>query len=120
MTIANTVNQTTFRSVRLKLNEVIARVNVLGTGEVSNSTFQSFVANTNLAISSRIQVANADNKYTTKAYSAANSYVNLLLANTNAYIAQVAAASSPSSESIDYGFVISAVDPDTQRDYGTL
>ena len=73
-----------------------------------------------LLINDRIQVANVANKYATKAYAASNAYVKLLLANTNSYIATVAAAASPSSGSFDYGFIISAVDPDTQQDYGTL
>jgi len=34
-----------------------------------------------------LQVANADAKFATKAYAAANSYVNSILANTNSYIA---------------------------------
>ena len=73
-------------------------------------------------INDRIQVANVQAKYATKAYAASNSYVKLLLANTNAYIADVAAtvAAPPSSEAIDYGFITSSVDLDTRRDYGTL
>lgn len=86
------------------------------------------VTNTNTAlrllISDRLQVANADNKYATKAYAAANSYVKLLLANTNAYIAEVqasiTAANEVAQDTIDYGFITSSVDLDTSRDYGTL
>jgi hypothetical protein len=51
----------------------------------------SAITATNTAIrtlvSDRIQVANANAKFATKAYAAANSYVKTLLANTNAYIA---------------------------------
>jgi len=51
----------------------------------------SAITATNTAIrtlvSDRIQIANANAKFATKAYAAANSYVKTLLANTNAYIA---------------------------------
>ena len=46
-----------------------------------------------LLISDRIQVANVAARYATKAYAASNAYVKLVLANTNAYIAAVAASS---------------------------
>ena len=78
-----------------------------------------------LLISDRIQVANVAAKYATKAYAASNAYVKLLLANTNAYIADVAASSGGgggdfSSEALDYGFITGSIDVDTNRDYGTL
>ena len=77
-----------------------------------------------LLINDRIQVANVAAKYTTKAYAASNAYVKLLLANTNAYIADVAASSGGgggfSAEALDYGFITSSVDVETSRDYGTL
>jgi hypothetical protein len=78
-----------------------------------------------LLINDRIQVANVAAKYATKAYAASNAYVKLLLANTNAYIADVAAASGGggggfSAEALDYGLITSSVDVDLNRDYGTL
>jgi hypothetical protein len=76
-------------------------------------------------ISDRIQVANVAAKYATKSYAASNAYVKLLLANTNAYIADVAASSGGggggfSAEALDYGLITSSVDVDLNRDYGTL
>jgi hypothetical protein len=152
--IANTVSNTSFRELRSKVNEVIFVVNGLGVGNVSNSyltstfvtnsAFQSALANTNISIrtratwnaltttntvlrsliSDRIQVANVANKYATKAYAASNAYVKLILANTNSYIAdvesQIAAANEIAQDIIDYGFITSSVDVDTLRDYGTL
>ena len=94
----------------------------------SRATWAS-VTGTNTAlrilINDRIQVANVAAKYATKAYAASNAYVKLLLANTNAYIADVAASSGGggggfSSEAFDYGFITSSVDADLNRDYGTL
>jgi len=88
-----------------------------GTGGVSESTFNAALANTNLAITNvkgnltstntalriliadRLQVANADAKFTTKAYAASNAYVKQILANTNAYIASVVASGGGVSES---------------------
>ena len=100
--IANTVTTTKVKDIRLKLNEVISVVNTLQSNGI--------IANT----SQYLQVANAEAKYAT------NNYVNLILANTNAYIAEVAAAASPASEALDYGYIISPVYPDLSRDYGTL
>jgi hypothetical protein len=76
-------------------------------------------------VNDRIQVANVAAKYATKAYAASNAYVKLLLANTNAYIADVAASSGGggggySAEALDYGLITSSVDVDLNRDYGTL
>ena len=78
-----------------------------------------------ILINDRIQVANVAAKYATKAYAASNAYVKLLLANTNAYIADVAASSGGggggfSAEALDYGLITSSVDVETSRDYGTL
>jgi hypothetical protein len=116
------VSNSTFQAFVANTNAYIAATS--GTGEISNAAFQSFIANTNLAIADRLQVANADNKYTTKAYAAANSYVKLLLANTNAYIAEVqasiAAANEVVQDTIDYGFITTSADVDISRDYGTL
>jgi len=134
MTIANTVSNTTFTQLRTKVNQVIGVVNTLGTGNVSNTYLQATFAtkayaasNTavRLLINDRIQVANVAAKYATKAYAASNAYVKLLLANTNAYIADVAASSGGggggfSAEALDYGFITSSVDVDLNRDYGTL
>jgi hypothetical protein len=79
-----------------------------------------------LLINDRIQVANANAKYTTKAYAASNAYVKLILANTNAYIADVAASvgggggGGYAGETIDYGSIVTAIDIELNRDYGTL
>jgi len=78
-----------------------------------------------ILINDRIQVANVAAKYATKSYAASNAYVKLLLANTNAYIADVAASSGGggggfSAEALDYGLITSSVDVDLNRDYGTL
>ncbi len=82
---------------------------VAGGGGVSVGTFNAALANTNLAIgrlntnltgtntairtlvADRLQVANANAKFATKAYAASNTYVKQILANTNAYIASVSA-----------------------------
>lgn len=116
------VSNSTFQAFVANTNAYIAATS--GTGEVSNASFQSFIANTNLAIADRLQVANANNKYATKAYAAANSYVKLLLANTNAYIAEVqasiAAANEIIQDTIDYGFITTSADLNISRDYGTL
>ena len=75
--------------------------------KASNTYVKAILANTNLYINTkaswdsltstntalrtlindRLQVSNANAKFATKAYAAANSYVKTLLANTNAYIA---------------------------------
>ena len=132
MAIANTSSTTTVKNVRLKLNEVIGVVNTLGTGNVSNTYLQSTFAtkayaasNTavRLLINDRIQVANVAAKYATKAYAASNAYVKLLLANTNAYIADVAASGGGggySAEALDYGTITTSADAELNRDYGTL
>jgi len=132
MAIANTSSTTTVKNVRLKLNEVIGVVNTLGTGNVSNTYLQSTFAtkayaasNTALRIliNDRIQVANVAAKYATKAYAASNAYVKLLLANTNAYIADVAASGGGggySAEALDYGTITASADAELNRDYGTL
>ena len=113
----------------------------------ANSYVKSVLANTNLYIATkaswtelkgtntalrllindRIQVANVDAKYTTKAYAASNAYVKLLLANTNAYIADVAATVGSggggggySADVFDYGSIATAIDVELNRDYGTL
>ena len=132
MSIANTTTNTTLKNVRAKLNEVIGVVNTLGTGNVSNTYLQSTFATKAYAasntavrflINDRIQVANVAAKYTTKAYAASNAYVKLILANTNAYIADVAASSGSgaySAEAFDYGSITSSADVELNRDYGTL
>jgi hypothetical protein len=134
MSVANTVTTTKIKDIRLKINEIIGVVNTLGTGNVSNTYLQSTFAtkayaasNTavRLLINDRIQVANVAAKYATKSYAASNAYVKLLLANTNAYIADVAASSGGggggySSEAVDYGLITSSADIDLNRDYGTL
>jgi hypothetical protein len=108
--LANTNITTTVKGLRLKVNEIIDVVNEVGKNE---HTY--------------IQVANAEAKYATKAYAASNTYVKLLLANTNAYIASVAANAGTggggggySAEALDYGLITSSVDVELNRDYGTL
>lgn len=135
--LANTTTTTTVKSLRLKVNEVIDTVNELGQTEhtyieVANANAKfatKAYAASNVAvralINDRIQVANVAAKYATKAYAASNSYVKLILANTNAYIASVAASGGGgggdfSAEALDYGFITGSVDVDTNRDYGTL
>jgi hypothetical protein len=98
MTITNTASNTSFHDIRLKLNEVIVKVN------------------------SDLQVANASTKYATKGYAASNSYVKLLLANTNAYIASISTGSGGGggTAAIDYGSIASAIDVALNQDFGTL
>jgi hypothetical protein len=82
--IANVALSNTFDYWRIRTNEAINFINTeaANTGwAVSNTGFQSALANTNLAISDRLQVANASVTYTTIAT------FNSALANTNAYIA---------------------------------
>jgi hypothetical protein len=131
-------------AVRLLINDRIQVANVAATYQ-TKTVERAALANTNayivtraswagltgtntalrILINDRIQVANVAAKYATKAYAASNAYVKLLLANTNAYIADVAASSGGggggfSAEAIDYGFITSSVDVDLNRDYGTL
>jgi len=127
--------------VRLLINDRIQVTNVAATYQ-TKTVERAALANTNayiatraswsaltstntalrILISDRIQVANVAAKYATKAYAASNAYVKLLLANTNAYIADVAASSGGgfSSETFDYGLITSSVDIEFNRDYGTL
>jgi ABC-type uncharacterized transport system auxiliary subunit len=118
--IATKVNTTTFNSALANTNTYIA----------TKASWSAIIA-TNTAIrtlvSDRIQVANANAKYTTKAYAASNSYVKLLLANTNAYIADVAASAGTggggggfAADTFDYGSIVTAIDIELNRDYGTL
>jgi hypothetical protein len=129
-------------AVRLLINDRIQVANVATTYQ-TKTVERAALANTNayiatratwsaitgtntalrILINDRIQVANVAAKYTTKAYAASNAYVKLLLANTNAYIADVAASSGGggfSAEALDYGFITSSVDAELNRDYGTL
>lgn len=102
----------------------LANTNAYIATKASWSSLTSTNTALRLLINDRLQVANADNKYATKAYASANSYVKLILANTNAYIAEVqasiTAANEVAQDTIDYGFITSSVDLDTSRDYGTL
>jgi hypothetical protein len=137
--LANTNITTTVKGLRLKVNEIIDVVNEVGKNEhtyiqVANANAKfatKAYAASNTAvrtlISDRIQVANVAAKYATKAYAASNTYVKLLLANTNAYIASVAANAGTggggggySAEALDYGLITSSVDVELNRDYGTL
>ena len=151
--VSNTYLQSTFATkayaasntaVRLLINDRIQVANVAATYQ-TKATERAALANTNIAIAGkaswsgltstntalrilindRIQVANVAAKYATKSYAASNAYVKLLLANTNAYIADVAASSGGggggySSEAVDYGLITSSADIDLNRDYGTL
>ena len=98
--IANVATTNTFDYWRLRTNEIISFVNTgaANTGAtVANTTFQSALANTNLAVSDRLQVANAAALYSTLTQLGnTNSYIatkvntttfNSALANTNSYIA---------------------------------
>jgi hypothetical protein len=98
--IANVATTNTFDYWRLRTNEIISFVNTgaANTGAtVANTTFQSALANTNLAVSDRLQVANATALYSTLTQLGnTNSYIatkvntttfNSALANTNSYIA---------------------------------
>ena len=57
----------------------------------------SATSNIQTQINNRIQVANVAATYATKAYAAANSYVNTTLANTNSYIATIANSCNPNT-----------------------
>ena len=118
--IATKVNTTTFNSALANTNAYIA----------TKASWTAIIA-TNTAIrtivSDRIQVANANAKYATKAYAASNTYVKQLLANTNAYIAYVAANAGAggggggfAADTFDYGSIVTAIDIELNRDYGTL
>jgi len=149
--VSNTYLQATFATkayaasntaVRLLINDRIQVANVAATYQ-TKAVERAALANTNayiatratwsaltgtntalrILINDRIQVANVAAKYTTKAYAASNAYVKMILANTNAYIASVAASGGGgefSSEAFDYGFITSSADVDSNRDYGTL
>lgn len=82
--IANVELSNTFDFWRERTNEVIVQINtnVANTGYltgsfVTNTVFQSALSNTNLAIADRLQVANAEARYSNTAQ----------LANTNTAIA---------------------------------
>jgi hypothetical protein len=121
--IATKVNISTFNAALANTNAYIASISVSGGGATWSSLKATNTALRTL-ISDRIQVANVAAKYATKSYAASNAYVKLLLANTNAYIADVAASSGGgggfSAEALDYGLITSSVDVETSRDYGTL
>ena len=129
-------------AVRLLINDRIQVANVSATYQ-TKAVERAALANTNayiatratwsaltgtntalrILINDRLQVANVAAKYATKAYAASNAYVKLLLANTNAYIADVAASGGGggfSAEALDYGLITSSVDVELNRDYGTL
>jgi len=48
----------------------------IGSKFAANTYLQSYIANTNLGIRDRLQVANATSTFATKAYAASNTYVN--------------------------------------------
>lgn len=98
--IANVALSNTFDYWRIRTNEAINFINTeaANTGAtVANTTFQSALANTNLAVSDRLQVANAAALYSTLTQLGnTNAFIatkvntttfNSALANTNAYIA---------------------------------
>jgi hypothetical protein len=114
-------------AVRLLISDrlQVANVNTLLAGKATWAGLTGTNTALRILINDRIQVANVAAKYATKAYAASNAYVKLLLANTNAYIADVAASSGGggggfSAEALDYGLITSSVDVETSRDYGTL
>ena len=65
-----------------------------GTIRFPDNTIQSTAYTGGGSTTSYLQVANANAKFATKAYAAANSYVKSVLANTNSYIATKASWSS--------------------------
>jgi len=76
----------------------LAKYNEIVVANLSPLATWTSLLGTNTAIrilvSDRLQIANAAATYTTKAYAAANSYVNYVLANTNSYIATKASWSA--------------------------
>ena len=102
----------------------VANVNTLLTAKATWAGLTATNTALRILINDRIQVANVAAKYATKAYAASNAYVNLILANTNSYIAdvesQIAAANEIAQDIVDYGFITSSVDIDTSRNYGTI
>jgi hypothetical protein len=134
------VGNTSIGGTGLKIgNTSITKTGVsLGTGSITATNYSGTANNAlnlggtsaatyTLRINDRLQVANANAKYTTKAYAASNSYVKLLLANTNAYIADVAASAGTggggggfAADTFDYGSIVTAIDIELNRDYGTL
>ena len=121
--------------IKIKRSSVAGKVPTtadIATGELAINTKDKKIYSSNgTAVFSftndYLQVSNANLKFATKAYAASNSYVNLVLANTNSYIADVYASIGAggggggfSSEAVDYGYITSTFDPDLNRDYGTL
>jgi hypothetical protein len=114
--------------VTLGVGSTISSTNYTGTSNNTLNLGGTSAATYNLRINDRIQVANANAKYTTKAYAASNTYVKQLLANTNAYIAYVAANAGAggggggeyAADVFDYGSIVTAIDIELNRDYGTL
>ena len=122
--------------IKIKRSSVAGKVPTtsdIATGELAINTKDKKIYSSNGTFvfgftDNYLQVANANQRYATKAYAASNSYVKLILANTNSYIADVYAAIGSggsggagfSSEAVDYGYITSAIDPDLNRDYGTL
>ncbi len=68
------------------LGDLLQVANAVATYQ-TKAVERAALANTNARFSAYLQVANADTRFATKAYAASNSYVNTILANTNAYIA---------------------------------
>ena len=74
-------------------------------------TAGAVVSGSSANLSSYLQVANAEAKYATKAYAASNTYVNALFASGGGgYAAEV----------FDYGTIVTDIDVELNRDYGTL
>jgi chorismate mutase/predicted acyltransferase (DUF342 family) len=98
---------------QLKITTNSGQVETLASNSYVTATFQTkaveraALANTNYSVNiihnniqstnsalrglvnNRLEIANADAKFATKAYAASNAYVKLILANTNAYIASI-------------------------------
>jgi hypothetical protein len=128
--VSNTYLQSTFAtkayaasntSIRPLINDRLQVANA--NAKFATKAYAASNTDVRLLINDRLQIANAAAKYATKAYAASNAYVKLLLANTNAYIADVAASSGGggySAEAFDYGTITSSADVELNRDYGTL
>jgi hypothetical protein len=116
----------TYAAANSYVKTILANTNAYIISKASWSALTTTNTALRLLINDRIQVANANAKYATKAYAASNAYVKLILANTNAYIADVAASvgggggGGYAGETIDYGSIVTAIDIQLNRDYGTL
>lgn len=86
---------------------------------VSNTQFQSFIANTNAYIASVSSGGSGTdaNAFVSASWNEGNTTMNFIRNNSEIYSVRVTGFSS---EVIDYGSIITDVDLDISRDYGTL